>query len=477
MADSLLHLRQKIATMELIVPKSSSKNNKFYLPILSFLKRKQLYLLLNYATISTLIISSLFLGSFWYEGGEISFIDASNSFSTPLIILAYLLLLFKLSFLAFIFLAYKRYQPVSGIKDELLPRCTVVIPAFNEGQLVFKTLLSLSESNYPKDKIKLIAIDDGSKDDTWKWMLKAKEELSDALQIIKQQENKGKREALHKVFKTIDSEVVITVDSDSLVEKDTIRNVVSPFVTNENCGAVAGNVKVLNTEEGLIPKMLNVSFAFSFEFIRSAQSVFGSVLCTPGALSAYRKKAVDACLEDWVNQQFLGKQTQIGEDRAMTNMILKQGYDVNFQSNAKVITEIPVTYQKLRKMFTRWERSNVRENIMMSKFAFEDFRSTTKWPARLLLINQWIKMLMAYPTLAMMLLFLATKPVLFMVVSMFSILLFASIPAAFYYSKYKNIHQALLSYSYSVFYAFSLFWITPYAIATAGHNGWLTRTK
>src|SRR5690606_6126378 len=107
---------------------------------------------------------------------------------------------------------------------------------------------------------------------------------------------------------------------------------------------------------------------------RSAQSMLGSVLCTPGALSAYRKEAVMACLPDWINQTFMGQPSDIGEDRAMTNMILKQGYHVQFQENAYVYTNIPKRYKNLYKMFIRWERSNVRENIMMSKFAFTDFR-------------------------------------------------------------------------------------------------------
>jgi hyaluronan synthase len=86
-------------------------------------------------------------------------------------------------------------------------------------------------------------------------------------------------------------------------------------------------------------------------------------------------------------------------------------------------------------------------------------------------------MITAYPSVVFMLIFLVLKPFLFIGVSLFSILIFASIPALFYYLKYSNINQSLLSYSYSVFYAFSLFWITPYAIATAGQNGWLTRAK
>lgn len=367
------------------------------------------------------------------------------------------------------------YRPIATVSDNELPHCTVIIPAFNEGEQVYKTLLSLQNSNYPAHKINLIAIDDGSSDDTWWWMQKAKAQMKDSLIILQQKENKGKREALYRAFMDISTEVVVTVDSDSLVEKNTLKNLVSPFVTHKNCGAVAGNVKVLNLDEGIIPRMLNVSFTFSFEFIRSAQSFYGSVLCTPGALSAYRKKAVDQCLEQWVNQTFLGKRTQIGEDRAMTNMILKQGYDVNFQANANVITEIPISYNQLRKMFTRWERSNVRENIMMTKFAFGNFRRSQKWPSRILLVNQWIKIIFAYPALVLMLVFLFLKPALFIYISLSSILIFASIPALFFYYRYRNFNQSLLSYSYSTFYAFSLFWITPYAILTARNNGWLTR--
>jgi len=132
---------------------------------------------------------------------------------------------------------------------------------------------------------------------------------------------------------------------------------------------------------------------FSFEFIRSAQSQLGSVLCTPGALAAYRKEAVLNCLEDWMHQTFMGKTTDIGEDRAMTNMILKQGMPVRFQSNAIVLTNIPERYKNLYKMFIRWERSNVRENIKMSKFAFTNYREESKVGPRILLLNQWIKVI------------------------------------------------------------------------------------
>lgn len=391
-----------------------------------------------------------------------------------LIAITSFLLIFRLSFLAYIARLFFRYKPVSSVTDEELPSCTVIVPAYNEGKQVYSTLLSLVNSKYPAEKLQLIAIDDGSKDDTWKWMQKAKEELGARVSIYQQPKNQGKRHALYRGFHLATGDVFVTVDSDSVVEQDTLRNLVSPFITNENCGAVAGNVRVLNNEKAVIPRMLNVSFVFSFEFIRSAQSVLGSVLCTPGALAAYRSKAVMNCLPEWINQTFMGQPTDIGEDRAMTNMILKQGYHVLFQRNAYVLTNIPEKFSGLHKMFTRWERSNVRENLMMSKFAFKTFRNGSQSGPRILLINQWMQMITTYPLLLIMLVLLATHPILFISSTLLSILIFSSLPAFFYAKKY-NVSEAFWAYSYSIFYTFGLFWITPYAMATANRRGWLTR--
>ncbi len=66
------------------------------------------------------------------------------------------------------------------------------------------------------------------------------------------------------VFNLGTGEVFVTIDGDSIVKEDTLRNLVSPFVTNENCGAVAGNVQVLNNKSAMLPKMLNVSFCDEF---------------------------------------------------------------------------------------------------------------------------------------------------------------------------------------------------------------------
>lgn len=384
------------------------------------------------------------------------------------------LLLFKFGFFIYNIFLYLRYKPIESVSDELLPTVTVIVPAYNEGKLVLDTLISLANSDYPAGKLQLLAVDDGSKDDTWEYMKQAKQQLGDRVSIYQQPENKGKRHALYRGFTIGTGEIFVTVDSDSIVKEDTLRNLVSPFVTNENCGAVAGNVRVLNKDKGILPKMLNVSFVMSFEFQRSVESKLGTVMCTPGALAAYRSSAVFECLPDWINQTFMGQPSDIGEDRAMTNMILKQGKEVLFQRNSYVLTDVPEKYSGLYKMFIRWDRSNVRENIMMSKFVFKNFREGNKAGARLLFVNQLLKIVMTYPFLLFMVFFIVTHPILFLSSTLFSILIMSTFPVLFYAKRY-DLAEAFWAYSYSILYTFGLFWITPYAIATANKRGWLTR--
>lgn len=397
-----------------------------------------------------------------------------SSWGFPFLVIATALFVFKISMFLYHLYLFFTYKPIANVSDDQLPTCTVIVPAYNEGKLVYDTLKSLVESDYPKEKLQLLAIDDGSKDDTWEWIEKAKLELGDRISIFKQPENKGKREALYKGFKLGIGEIFVTVDSDSIVKKDTLKNLVSPFVVDKNCGAVAGNVAVLNNSKAILPKMLNVSFVMSFEFKRSAESALGSVMCTPGALAGYRRDAVFQCLEEWINQTFMGSPSDIGEDRAMTNMILKQGYKVLFQRNAYVLTNVPEDYSGLNKMFIRWGRSNVRENLMMSKYVFKDFRNESKIGTRLMFLDQSTNIVMAYPFMLFMFYFIMMHPLLFISSTLFTIAIASTFSVIFYAKRY-TITESFWAYSYSLFYTFSLFWITPYAIATAHKRGWLTR--
>lgn len=450
----------------------ASAGNWFSTTKLKDLKKRDLGILIS---VQLLMLSAIFAFGNFRSYFEEMHLQRMETIPGQILVYSLLtILIFQILFLFYIAYLYIRYKPVQSVSDVALPTCTVIVPAYNEGRLVYETLKSISASNFPKEKLEIIAIDDGSSDDTWYWINKANADLNYSITVHKQPENRGKRHALYKGFTTGNGEIFITIDSDSVVEKNTIRNLVSPFVVNENCGGVAGNVKVLNKKQGIIPKMLNVSFVFSFEFVRAAQSSLGFVLCTPGALSAYKREAVLHSLEDWIEQKFMGNYATIGEDRAMTNLILKQGYDVQFQRNANVLTNTPTRFKNLHKMFTRWGRSNVRETLMMNNFIFKNFRDKNKAGARFVFLNQWMTLLLALPLVVLMLYFFFTHPFLYLTSALVGTFIFSSIQMLFFTKKY-NFIEALWAYPYSVFYMFALFWIYPFSILTVKNGGWLTR--
>jgi hyaluronan synthase len=366
------------------------------------------------------------------------------------------------------------YRPVPPYSDKNLPEITVVVPAYNEGEGVVDTLRSLAQSDYPQEKLHIIAVDDGSVDDTWVWMQRAAQELGEILELVHYPMNRGKRWALYEGFLRSKGEVIVTVDSDSLVDSDTLRCLVSPFIQEPMVGAVAGNVRIWNRVQGLIPRMLDVSFTYSFDFIRVSQNQVNTVMCTPGALSAYRREVVLQVLPQWLNQKFLGRPATIGEDRAMTNMILRAGYYVHFQRNANVYTKVPTTYRGLCKMFLRWARSNVRETLVLSSFAFRRFRPTSVLGARINLLLHWVTLTLPQIMRLQLIFCLIASPLIFGIHLMLGAMIISGIPAAVYFIRHRSTN-ALWSFPYGIFWLVGLSWITPYAILTPHKMGWLTR--
>ena len=219
------------------------------------IKFKSLIFLFNKILVGTFLlmlgaVSLFFILAPYFE--RIHLERMSSTWGIVLMIIGFSLLTIKLSFITYILFLYLKYKVVKPVSDSELPLCTVIVPAYNEGELVYKTLKSLVASDYPEEKLQIISIDDGSQDNTWEWMKKAQNELGNRVSIYQQPENRGKRHALYRGFKLGTGDVFITVDSDSIVLKDTLRTMASPFVVNQDCGAVAGNVRVLNSKKALI---------------------------------------------------------------------------------------------------------------------------------------------------------------------------------------------------------------------------------
>ncbi len=365
-----------------------------------------------------------------------------------------------------------RYRPYPVVEEDL-PKVTVIVPAYNEGPMVLKALYSVATSNYPPDKLEIICIDDGSKDDTWSYIEQAQRRYPGLIQTIRFPRNRGKREALYVGFKRGQGDFFVTVDSDSVIQTETLKQIVAPLLHDPVIGAVAGNVKVYNRRSNILTRMLWVRFILSFDFLRASQSMYGFVFCTPGALSAYRRTAISDILETWRHQTFLGEQCIIGEDRAFTNLVLQQGYHTVYQRSATVYTTVPETYRGLCRMFLRWDRSNFRESLVQFSFMFRRYRPKHRLLPILDFFVREVELPLTCIFLPLFILTVWQYPLVLL--KFLSAVCLMSFILTFYYIREEKDLDFTYGIIYSYYAFFLLRWIKPYAFFTMRNGRWLTR--
>lgn len=372
--------------------------------------------------------------------------------------------------LAFRTIAWMFYRPVPAVAADQAPRLTVVIPAYNEGAMVLRSIVSVAEADYPEERLEILVIDDGSTDDTWTYIAEAAARYPTRVTAIRQPHNQGKRAALALGFKRAAGDFVVTIDSDSVIEPEALRALVAPF-ENPKVGAVAGKVLAFN-RKGLIPRMLHARYVLAFDLMRAAESSFGNVFCCPGALTGLRTSAIRPLLAEWESQRFLGAACDAGEDRALTNYLLREGYDTVYQGNAVVHTLVPTDYRQLCKMFLRWDRSYVREELRFARIVWK----RKGWTRVIALYDRFMTNLrypIYYGSLGLMAMMISHDP--WAAVRIAAVIGMAALCNMLFFLRSERSLHFLWGVLYAYVSIFSLSWIFPYAVVTVRRRGWLTR--
>jgi hyaluronan synthase len=258
------------------------------------------------------------------------------------------------------------------VNTNYVPTISFVVPAKNEGDNIAETLRCFYRSNYPKDKMEVIAINDGSSDNTLDQMLLVQKEFGDKInrfEVVDWKKNRGKREGMAEGVKMSKGEIVIFVDSDSFIEENCIWHLIKYF-TDPQVGAVSGHTDVYNSQENILTRMQAVRYYISFKIYKSAESVFGLVTCCPGCCSAYRREYLNEFIDEWLGQTFFGKKCTFGDDRSLTNHMLRK-YRTVYSGEALAKTVVPNTFKKYLKQQQRWKKSWVRETIIASSFIWK----------------------------------------------------------------------------------------------------------
>jgi hyaluronan synthase len=375
-----------------------------------------------------------------------------------LIVCAYIVSRFLLS------MVY-RGAPERGLE----PHVAIVMPALNEEEAIGESLRSLLGADYPEGKLEIVAVNDGSTDGTLAEMRAVAAE-TDRVRVIDFPENRGKRAAMAAGIAATSAEIVAFVDSDSSLEPDAIRRIVQGFA-NPKVGAVCGHAAVQNPHQSWITRMQAVRYFVAFRVVKAAESVFGAVTCCSGCFSAYRREAILPRLEWWANQSFLGVPATFGDDRSLTNCVLRN-WKVRYEASAVSRTIVPETFQKFMRQQLRWKRSWTRESLIVSKFMWR------KNPAAAIATYVGIVLPLVAPVIAvrtvvwMPLVESQGAPVVYLL-GVYAMAVAYGLYYAARHSRYDTLW--IFGVVFCFFYLVFLLWQTYWAMLTARTAEWGTR--
>lgn len=362
------------------------------------------------------------------------------------------------------------------INPDYTPGVSIIIPCFNEADWIKRTILSCINQDYPVDKLEVIVVDDRSTD-------QSVQQIKDMIEVIHSEaeryatrerlsytvlpENAGKRVALVKGVEMAKHDLVVFVDSDSFLEPMAIRHLVQPF-QDPKMGGVAGRTDVENKYTNNMTKLQTVRYYIAFRIMKAAESWFDSVTCLSGPLSCYRKELIMQHADAWLNQKFLGRPATFGDDRSMTNFILKT-HRTGYQDSAICSTIVPSQMKVFLKQQMRWKRSWLRESLRAGSFIWR------KEPFMALFFYIGLIVPIAAPVVvAYNLMYVPIVHGIFPGTFLMGLLLMALL-MSLAHLLFRKSRLWVFGFVFCLFYEFVLLWQMPVAWFTFWKSTWGTR--
>jgi hyaluronan synthase len=358
------------------------------------------------------------------------------------------------------------YSPKYPEDTTYQPTVSVIVPVKNEEDAIRKTLDYIFSANYPQDKLDVFVINDGSTDNTWEKIQEAMA-IYPELKAINWSQNRGKRMAMTEGIRRSKADIVVMIDSDSFIMRDSILKIVQDF-RDPQVGAVCGHSEVYNSGTNLLTKMQAVRYYVAFKVLKAAEDIFDSVTCCSGCFSTYRRSDVLKIIDEWSNQTFLKEKCTYGDDRSLTNYLLPFS-KIKYNSEALAYTIVPDSWDKYLRQQLRWKKSWIRESIRASRIMYK------KHPIQALSFYLGVIL----PFLAPLIIF---RNFIFLPATRHAIPIFyilGIIAMSFLYGAYYLINTKDRLWIYGVAFAFVnmliSIWQLPYAALTLKNTNWGTR--
>jgi len=252
----------------------------------------------------------------------------------------------------------------SAVAAQTGRRVSVIVPVYNEDPGILSACLqSIYHQTY--ENLEIIVVDDGSKQR--RELDRIYSQFGGGRFCVMLSANHGKRHAQVVGLDRASGDIIVTVDSDTILRSPgAVSRIVKRF-DNPRIGAVTGDVRVENKNTNLLTQLIAYRYWTAFHQERAAQSFFYVLMCCSGPFSAYRRDIMEEVRDRYITQTFLGQLCTFGDDRHLTNLVLEQGYQVAFDNTAIAYTYVPEQLRRYIKQQLRWNKSFYREMLWTTK--------------------------------------------------------------------------------------------------------------
>ena len=250
-------------------------------------------------------------------------------------------------------LAARRYRPFTA--DPGARTASVIVPTYREPEALLRRVLASIRAEGPSELI--VVVDGGDAEQA----AVAAEYADQVIRIPKQ----GKRSAIAAGHRAGDprTDVVFVVDSDTIWMPGTLQEMLRPF-DDPRVGGVTPRQAIFDPRANAVRRLADWLEDLRYHTTVPAQSVFGQVGCLAGRTIAYRRSAFGPAVERLTAQTVFGISQHIGDDRVLTNELLRAGWRTVYQSTALVLTDAPDDWPKFWRQQLRWGRSSQRETFL-----------------------------------------------------------------------------------------------------------------
>jgi cellulose synthase/poly-beta-1,6-N-acetylglucosamine synthase-like glycosyltransferase len=261
-------------------------------------------------------------------------------------------------------LFHEQRMGYQDIIDSDLKTISVLIPMHNEEKVAANILDLLVESDYDRERLEVIPINDFSEDRTREIIDGYAGRYSFIKPLHRYEGDRGKPAALNEAIAIATGEIIIVFDADYLPPKGILKSIAVCF-NDPEVGVAMGRVVPVNTRRNILTRLLDLERTGGYQVDQQARYNLRLMPQYGGTVGGFRKKEVI---------KLGGFDTRIlAEDTELTYRLSIKGWKVLYANRAECYEEVPETWNVRARQIQRWSRGH---NEVMFAYFFPLLKSS-----------------------------------------------------------------------------------------------------